>query len=130
MMEIILGDNQKVTAKYKGFEVLTDQPEKAGGNNEAASPFDLFLISIGTCAGWYVKSFCQKRNISEEGIRVSQKHHFNTDKRMIDRIDIIIHLPETFPDKYKEAVVKTAGQCTVKKHVLDAPEFQILTEKV
>lgn len=128
-MEIYLGEKQKVTAKYKGFELITDQPEKAGGDNEALAPFDLFLLSIGTCAGWYVKSFCQKRDLSEEGIRVTQKHHFNTEKRLIDRIDIKIHLPESFPDKYRDAVIKAAGQCTVKKHILDAPEFDIVTVK-
>ncbi len=128
-MEIYLGEKQKVTARYKGFEMVTDQPEKAGGDNKALAPFDLFLVSIGTCAGWYVKSFCQQRNLPEEGISLVQKTHYNKEKHLIDRIDIEIHLPESFPDKYREAVIKAAGACTVKKHVMQAPEFSIVTIK-
>lgn len=128
-MEIILAEKQQVIVNYKGFEILTDQPEKAGGDNAAPSPFDFFLISIGACAGWYVKSFCQQRNLSEEGIKVMMKTHRNHEKRMIDNIEIDIKLPQDFPDKYRDAVIKAAGACTVKKHIADAPEFSIVTSK-
>lgn len=128
-MEIILADKQQVIVNYKGFEILTDQPVKAGGDNAAPSPFDFFLISIGACAGWYVKSFCQQRNLSEEGIKVMMKTHRNNEKRMIDNIEIDIKLPNDFPDKYRDAVIKAAGACTVKKHIADAPEFSIVTSK-
>jgi putative redox protein len=128
-MHIELGEKQKVKASYKGFEIVTDQPEKAGGDNSNLAPFDLFLASIGTCAGWYVKSFCQQRQLSEEGIHLVQKTSVNKETRMIEKIDIEIHLPDDFPDKYREAVVKAAGACTVKKHILQAPEFSIVTVK-
>ncbi len=128
-MEIRLGENQKVIASYKGFEMITDQPEKSGGENSALSPFDLFMVSIGTCAGWYVKSFCQQRDLSEEGIRLTQKATFNPSKKLIDKIEIEIHLPESFPDKYRDALVKAASACTVKKHIQDAPEFSVVTTK-
>ncbi|MFN3555459.1 MAG: OsmC family protein [Bacteroidales bacterium] len=128
-MEILLGEKQKVIALYKGFEIVTDQPEKAGGDNSAPSPFDFFLISIGACAGWYVKSFCQQRNLSEEGIKVLLSTHRDPDRKMIDRIEIEIRLPQDFPDKYREAVIKAAEACTVKKHIAQAPEFSIVTTK-
>jgi putative redox protein len=128
-MQIELGEKQKVKASYKGFEILTDQPERAGGDNSTLSPFDLFLVSIGTCAGWYVKSFCQQRELSEEGIHLEQKTTVNKETRMIEKIDIEIHLPDDFPDKYREAIIKAAGACTVKKHILQAPEFSIITVK-
>ncbi len=128
-MEIVLGEKQKVIARYKGFEIVTDQPEQAGGDNASPSPFDMFLISIGACAGWYVKSFCQQRNLPEEGIRIVQKTSRSPEKRLIDRIEIEILLPPDFPDKYREALVKAAEACTVKKHIMDAPAFSIVTRK-
>lgn len=128
-MEIVLGDKQIVKALYKGFEVITDQPEKAGGDNSAPSPFDLFLVSLGACAGYYVKSFCRQRQLPETGIRLVQKTRLNPETRMIDQIDIEIKLPADFPDKYREALVKAAEACTVKKHVMMAPAFSIFTVK-
>ncbi len=127
-IEVVLGENQKVDAHYKDFVIKTDQPQKAGGDNSAPSPFDLFLASVATCAGFYVKSFCQQRNLPEEGIRIIQKMHRDPDKRMISKVEIDILLPDGFPDKYKTSLIKAAEACTVKKHIADAPEFVVNTK--
>ncbi len=124
-MEIFLGQNQKVEARHKGFVIETDQPTKAGGDNEAPAPFDLFLASIGTCAGFYVKSFCRQRKISEENIKIKLTTQRDPQKAMIGQINIDIYLPESFPTKYKDAIIKSAEQCSVKKHIFDPPEFTI-----
>ncbi len=124
-MEIYFGKNQKVEAHHKGFVIQTDQPVKEGGDNEHPSPFDLFLASIGTCAAFYVKSFCQQRKIPDSDIKLSLKTHRDTNSGMVSKVDIDILLPSDFPDKYKEAVIKSAHQCTVKKHLFEPPEFSI-----
>ena len=53
-MEIFFEGNKKVSANLNGTIIRTDQPLQAGGNGSAPAPFDLFLASIGTCAGIYV----------------------------------------------------------------------------
>ena len=126
-MKIVLGENQIVEAHYKGHVIVTDQPEKDGGNNSQASPFDLFLASVGTCAGYYVKSFCKQRGIPDKGIEIVQRMYIDEMTRMIGTIEIDILLPPDFPMKYKESVVKAAGACTVKKHIAQAPEFVVNT---
>jgi len=63
----------RVNAEYKGFTIETDQPKTGGGEGSAPAPFDLFLASIATCAGYYVMSFCQGRNIPTDNIRVIMK---------------------------------------------------------
>lgn len=128
-MIVKLGDNQKVEAHYKNFVIHTDQPVGAGGDGEFPSPFDLFLGSIATCAGFYVKSFCQQRGLSEEGIHIVQKMQRDPITRMIQTIEIEIHLPEGFPGKYHQSVIKAAEACTVKKHIAQAPEFSIITKQ-
>ena len=104
-----------------------DQPVKAGGEDSAPAPFDLFLASIGTCAGYYVKAFCDQRGIPAEGIRILQHVNYNLDQRRVDRIDIEIKLPPEFPEKYKEAVVQAANSCAVKKHLIVPPAIEVFT---
>jgi len=128
-MEIILGDNKRVEAHYKGFVVHTDQPVAGGGDGSAPAPFDLFLASIGTCAGVYVKGFCQQRNIPTDNIRLVQIMHRDPETRMIKSIEINIHLPADFPEKYREPVIAAANACAVKKHIAHAPEFIVNTIK-
>lgn len=128
-MEIILGENKRVEAHYKGFIIHTDQPVVSGGDGSAPGPFDLFMASIGTCAGFYVKSFCQQRGIPTENIRLVQIMHRDMETRMVKSIEITIHLPADFPEKYRESVIAAANACTVKKHIAMAPEFVLNTTK-
>jgi putative redox protein len=85
----------------------------------------LFLASIGTCAGIYVSSFCQSRGISTEGIRLVQSHTMKESGHGVGKIELAIELPSTFPEKYRDAVVSVANLCAVKKHIMDPPEFVV-----
>ena len=118
--------NLKVKAEYRGMSILTDQPAYAGGDGSAPAPFDLFLASLATCAGYYVLAFCKQRELATEGIYLTMSMERGQASKMIEKIRIEIHLPSGFPERYKEAVVRAADQCTVKAHILKAPAFEVL----
>ena len=69
-MRIRFPGGTKVDAAFLGHVVHTDQPPASGGEGSAPSPFDLFVASIGTCAGYYVLAFCRKREIPTDGIEL------------------------------------------------------------
>lgn len=124
-MEIFFEEGKKVNAAYNGLIIKTDQPESAGGEGSAPAPFDLFLASIGTCAGIYVKSFCMQRGIPTRDIRIIQSMSFDHVKGSISKINLDIELPADFPEKYKDAVIKVANLCAVKKHLMNPPEIEV-----
>ena len=126
-MEVYFPGKKKVYARYKGFVVETDQPISAGGDNAALSPFDLFLVSIGTCAGFFVLSFMQERGLSTEGAGVILRTERDAETRLISKIFMEIKLPAGFPEKYRDAVIRTAEQCTVKRHLDNVPSFETYT---
>jgi len=125
-MEIFFEEGKKVNARYNSIVIKTDQPVEAGGEGSAPAPFDLFLASIGTCAGIYVKSFCTKRGIPTDDIRIVQTMEIDHVNGMIGKIKLDIELPESFPVKYKDAVIKVANLCAVKKHLLNPPEIEVI----
>jgi len=127
-MIIVFPGGKKVDAHYKGFKIETDQSERSGGKGSAPAPFDLFITSIGTCAGIYVLSFCQERNIPTHNIKLVLRTERNHETRMIARIEIEIQLPPEFPEKYKRAVVKAAELCTVTRHLYNPPVFDVHTK--
>jgi len=127
-MEVTLAGGKKVNAVYKGFEIETDQCKEDGGEGSAPEPYDLFLASMGTCAGVYVVYFCEERGIDTEGITLTLRFERNETKRLMEAVRIHIGLPPGFPAKYKKAVVKTAGLCTVKRNILDPPAFTITAD--
>jgi ribosomal protein S12 methylthiotransferase accessory factor len=118
----------RVDAHYGGFEIRTDQPAYAGGQGSAPAPFTLFLASLGTCAGIYVLGFCKQRGLPTEGIRIIQHMESDPATRMISKVELEIQLPTDFPEKYKEAVIRSAEQCAVKKHIENPPHMMVTTK--
>lgn len=127
MIKITLEEGAKVNAHINGHIIKTDQPENGGGENSEPAPFDLFLASIGTCAGIYAKRFCEQRNISTRDIQITQEINYNKEKRLIDNIKLVVDLPDDFPEKYKKALVKSIDLCAVKKHLIEAPVIETVT---
>ena len=121
--------NRKVEVEFKGFTIKTDQPQSAGGDGTAPSPFDLFLSSIGACSGIYVLDFCTNRGISLENVRVVQTMKRDPETHMVTSVALRIELPKDFPDKYKDSLIRAVDLCTVKKHIMHPPAFTIETAK-
>jgi ribosomal protein S12 methylthiotransferase accessory factor len=126
-MEITFPGGAAVNAEFKGFTIQTDQPEKNGGKNTAPAPFDLFLASIGTCAGFYAVRFCQERQIDTAGLRVTLDTAKNPETHRVDTVSLRIQLPPGFPEKYRAAILRSVDQCSVKKHILEPPKFDVQT---
>ena len=123
---ISLKGGKKVQADYKNFEIKTDQSVNEGGEASAPEPYALFLASIGTCAGVYVLSFCQSRNIPTHEIKLVQKMAWS-DKGKLTKVSTEIVVPPTFPTKYHKPLTRVAGLCAVKRTIQDPPEFEIQT---
>src|SRR5665648_14141 len=100
---------------------------KGAGDDSAPAPFDLFLASIGTCAGIYALGFMQQRGIDSEGSKITMGTHFDPAAGLISKIDLELELPASFPDKYRDAVVNAMNLCAVKKHLHQPPSFEITT---
>ena len=128
-IRITFPEGLKVVAEFEnGQSVVTDQPPEYGGEGSAPSPFDLFLASLGTCAGIFVLGFCRHRGIPTEGLAIRQwMEYADTDdgKKRLARVGMEITTPFDFPEKYRTALIKTAELCAVKKALMDPPEFDI-----
>ena len=126
-MEITFPGGVAVEAYHKGFTIRCDQPEAAGGQNSAPSPFDLFLVALGNCAGYFALRFCQQRGIPAQGLRLTLETERDPERHRLARVRVVIHLPGEFPEKYRAAIVKATDQCAVKKALFDPPEVAVTT---
>jgi ribosomal protein S12 methylthiotransferase accessory factor len=128
-MEIIVSfpGGNRVNAQWGSFAVETDQPKPAGGDGAAPTPFEVFLASLATCAGFYVLGFCKMRGIPAEGIRLTQTVDRDPQTKMVSTVRQEILLPSNFPKQYTSAVIRAAESCLVKKHLEHPPAFEIVT---
>ena len=126
-MDIQFPGGLEVEAVDKGFTIVTDQPVENGGAGSAPTPFDLFLASIGTCAGLYALKFCQQRNLDTEGLALRLALVKDEAGKRVMRIRLEVQLPPAFPEKYREALLRAVDQCKVKRHIVEPPVFEVET---
>ena len=124
-MQISFPGGMAVEASYQGHTVRTDQPREAGGTDSGPSPFDLFLASIGTCAGYYALRFCQERVLSTDGLNVTLETDLD-ERGRVTTVRLEIALPPDFPEKYRPAIVRAAEHCKVKAHIEQPPRFEVV----
>ncbi len=123
LITVTFPGGKKVNADVAGKIVSTDQPVHNGGEGTAPEPFALFMASIATCAGLYALNFCETRKIATAGMTLALRYEFNWEKKLCEKLYLDLKLPEGFPEKYKNAILKAMDLCTVKRHMLQPPEF-------
>lgn len=122
-MDITFPGGVAVDARFNGFTLHTDQSVRHGGKSSGPTPFDLFLASIGACAGFYALRFCQERNLSTAGLGLRLATELDPSTGRLALVRLEMHLPPDFPEKYRAAIVRAADQCSVKRHILEPPRF-------
>ncbi len=118
-------DNLRLEAKFDDFTVVADQPIRYKGDGSAPGPFDYFLASSALCAAYFVKLYCQARDIPTEHIRLSQNNIVDPENRYKQMFKIQVELPSDISDKDRQGILRSIDRCTVKRVVQTGPDFVI-----
>ena len=118
-------DKLRLEAKFDDFTVIADQPIRYKGDGSAPGPFDYFLASSALCAAYFVKLYCDTRNISTENIRLSQNNIVDPENRYQQIFKIQVELPSDITELDRRGIMRSIDRCTVKKVVQAGPEFVI-----
>lgn len=118
-------DNLRLEAKFDDFSVIADQPIRYKGDGSAPSPFDYFLASSALCAAYFIKVYCNARDISTDEIRVAQNNIVDPEDRYNQIFQIQVELPDSISEKDRTGILRSAERCTVKRVIQTDPEFKI-----
>lgn len=118
-------DKLRLEARFDDFTVIADQPVRYKGDGSAPGPFDYFLASSALCAAYFVKLYCDTRNIPTENIRLSQNNIVDPENRYQQIFKIQVELPADISAKDRQGILRSIDRCTVKKVVQTGPEFVI-----
>jgi len=118
-------DKLRLEAKFDDFTVVSDQPICYKGDGSAPGPFDYFLASSALCAAYFVKLYCDTRNIATEHIRLSQNNIVDPENRYAQIFKIQVQLPPDISEVDRRGILNSIERCTVKKVVQEGPEFVI-----
>ena len=118
-------DKLRLEAKFDDFTVIADQPIRYKGDGSAPGPFDYFLASSALCAAYFVKLYCETRNLSAENIRLSQNNIIDPENRYKQIFKIQVELPTDISAADRQGILRSIERCTVKKVVQEGPDFVI-----
>ncbi|NYT66711.1 OsmC domain/YcaO domain-containing protein [Alcaligenaceae bacterium] len=118
-------DKLRLEAKFDDFTIVADQPIRYKGDGSAPGPFDYFLASSALCAAYFVKLYCETRNIPTENIRLSQNNIVDPENRYQQVFKIQVELPPDISEADRRGILRSIDRCTVKKVVQTGPEFVI-----
>ena len=110
---------QAVDASFAGLSVHTHQ------DGSAPSPFAFFLASLATCAGFYVLSFCQQRGLPIDQLKLTQTDERDPKTHLVTGVHLSIEAGPDIPEKYYEAIIRSAAQCAVKRALENPPQIKV-----
>ena len=120
--------NKKMDVAFNKFIIKTDQAKESGGDESAPEPFDVFIASIGTCAGIYAKSFCDVRKLSTDNMHIFIDVLFVEGQKLMEQVTITLHVNQGFPEKYIKPIIKSMNGCAVKNQL--HPDIKVNTTAV
>jgi len=124
-MEVDLQKGFLFKAVCRGHEVVTDQQPKDGGTDQAMTPAELFIASLGTCIGVFAARFCQRHNLPTEGMKVLLDWTYAKDPPRIGSIRADLHYPHDIPEAEKKGLLRMAEACFVHETILHKPEIKV-----
>ncbi|WP_457552801.1 OsmC family protein [Desulfobacula sp.] len=120
--------NKKIDVEFDNFKIKTDQAKESGGDESAPEPFDIFIASIGACAGIYAKSFCDIRKLSTDQMLLFIDVVFKEGQKLMEQINLTLKVNQDFPEKYIKAIIKAMNSCAVKNQL--HPDIALHTQVI
>jgi len=118
-------DNLKLKASFDDFSLIADQPIRYKGDGTAPGPFDYFLASSAMCAAYFVKLYCNTRNIPTSDIKVTHNNIIDPENRYKQKFIIQIDMPDSISEKDKAGILASMERCTVKRVIQNEIDFHI-----
>jgi|SRR5215467_10555074 len=105
--------------------IATDQPAENGGFDEGMTPPELFLASLGSCAGFYAAQYLRKHKLATEGTVVRVMADKATDPARLDNFRIVLEVPGELSPQDHEGVEEAVHHCLIHNTLLHPPKISI-----
>ena len=119
---------RKFKVMARGHEVMTDLPEKGGGDDSAPTPSELFVASVGSCAALFISRYLETAKLDPEGLSVDMDWEFSEDKSKISHINMTVRVPNSELGARKKAVAAAANKCVIHQTLHNCPEIKVNVE--
>jgi putative redox protein len=114
----------------RGHKLVSDQPREIGGADDGMTPPELFLASIGTCAGYYAIQYLKARNLPQQGLNGRGWAEKAMQPARIGTIRIDVEAPGAEDEKNQAGLVRAVEKCLIHNTLLHTPEIAITVQPI
>lgn len=102
----------------KDHEVISDEPKSYGGENLGPSPYNLLLMSIGSCTSMTLRMYANRKKMPLEDVTVRLVYERLPDEERITRY---LSFKGDITESQKSRLVEIADRCPVHKTLENNP---------
>jgi uncharacterized OsmC-like protein len=127
MMEISIRHTGKVRFEVaaRGHVLVCDQPAENGGADEGITPPELFLASLGTCAGFYAAAYLKKKGLEREGLTVRVTADKAKAPARLDDFRIEVDVPGPLSEADCAGIDDAVHRCLIHNTLMQTPKIAI-----
>lgn len=119
------GYAQRITTT-SGHELTSDEPERRGGTNTGAAPFDLMLSSLGACTGITLRMYAERKQWNLGAIDIRLRLLKEGDEPM--HIERKISVSEALDGEQQAKLLEIADKTPVTKALAPGMPIQTVFE--
>ena len=111
--------------KSRHHSVVSDQPAENGGYDEGMTPPELFLSSLGSCAGFYAAQYLKKKGLIDEGTVVRVFAEKAKNPARLDNFRIEVDVPAVLNEEHRKGVEDAVHHCLIHNTLLHPPTIAL-----
>jgi uncharacterized OsmC-like protein len=111
--------------KARQHRIVCDQPADNAGFDEGMTPPELFLASLGSCAGFYAAQYLRKHQLATEGtiVRVSAEKTQNPAR--LNNFRIQVEIPSGIDAPHGAGIEEAVRHCLIHNTLLNSPRISL-----
>jgi len=103
----------RFASQIRTHQIVTDQSERAGGEDSAPSPLELVSAALGSCVALYVHQFLVSRRLPHGGVRVEVTPRNASGPNRIAELSVRVCVPGELPPSTMEMLERVVRSCPV-----------------
>ncbi len=116
--------NYKTVLNAGDHQLIADEPESAGGQDLGPDPYDLLLMSLGTCTAITLRMYAERKGWPVEDIYLELRHHkdhaedcedCDDPRAMIDKIEKEVIVKGDLDEEQINRLLEISQKCPVYK---------------
>lgn len=114
----------KFEASARGHVIVSDQPLDNDGSDYGMTPPELFLASLGTCAGYYASEYLRARGLPDSDLEVRVAGFKGEHPPRFGSLRIEVFAPD-LNERHQHGIRRAVESCLIHNTLVDPPAVEI-----